>query len=135
MKNNTRILTLAAFAAVSSAFGTPTGLNNNDNSGVSYYVAASNPLQTAALFQNEEDVWRFIGSANVSYELWKQGASEVQLLGTFGADRFSQRNDVFASPALQFEPNDGLLGTAIEGTTSNLNYNVSAGALWKYTPA
>jgi NADH:ubiquinone oxidoreductase subunit F (NADH-binding) len=28
MKHTTRILTLAAFAAVSSAFGTPTGLNN-----------------------------------------------------------------------------------------------------------
>ncbi len=135
------------------------GLTNNDNSGVSYYVAlsstpsfinlnrgsnglfpsnpmaASNPLQTAALFQNEEDVWRFIGSANISYEAYKDATSEVQLLGTFGADRFSQRNDVFAPPALQFEPNDGLVGTAIEGTTSNLNYNVSAGGLWKFTPA
>lgn len=134
------------------------GLTNNDNAGVSYYVAlsstpsfldlrrgsdglfpanllaSSNPLQTAALFQNDEDVWRLIGSANAIYDAWSNETSKVSLLGTFGADRFSQRNDAFAPPALQFEPDDGLVGTAVEANTANLNYNVSAGALWKYTP-
>lgn len=135
------------------------GLTNNDNTGTSYFVAlsstpsfidlrrgsdglfpanplaGSNPLQTVALFSNREDVWRFIGSANASLDLYKKGASDVKLFGTFGVDRFSQRNDVFAPPELQFEPSDGLPGTAIEATTANLNYNLSAGALWKYAPA
>jgi TonB-dependent starch-binding outer membrane protein SusC len=134
------------------------GLTNNDNNGVSYYVAlsstpsfidlrrgadglfpanpfsASNPLQTAALFQNREDVWRFIASVNTTIDVWKDEKSDIKLLGTFGADRFSQRNDVFSPPALQYEANDGLIGTAIEGTTNNLNYNVSTGALWQFTP-
>jgi TonB-dependent SusC/RagA subfamily outer membrane receptor len=135
------------------------GLTNNDNTGTSYYIAlsstpsfldlragadgrfpdnplaGSNPLQTVALLQNTEDVWRAIGSANATVDVLDEGPNEVKLLATFGADRFSQRNDVFAPPELQFEPADGLPGTAIEATTANLNYNVSAGGLWRHTPA
>ena len=134
------------------------GLTNNDNTGVSYYVAlartpsfvdlrrgpdgrfpdnpraGSNPLQTVALFQNREDVWRFIGSANATVALWNDAENEVKLIGTSGADRFSQRNDVFATPELQWEPADGLPGTAIEGVTNNLNYNLGVSGIWRHTP-
>jgi len=137
---------------------TDRGLTNNDNNGVSYYVAlsstpsfldlrrgtdgrfpdnplaSSNPLQTVALFQNREDVWRLIGSANATFEVWSDEEHDVKLVGTFGADRFSQRNDVFAPPELQFEPSDGQPGTAIEGSTNNLNYNVGVGGVWRFSP-
>jgi TonB-linked SusC/RagA family outer membrane protein len=134
------------------------GLTNNDNTGTSYWVAlsstpsfldlrkgpdgrfpanpvaGSNPLQTTALFQNREDVWRVIGSANASLDLYKKDENDVKLVSTFGVDRFQQRNDVFSTPELQFESADGLNGTAIEGTTNNLNYNVGVGALWRHMP-
>jgi TonB-linked SusC/RagA family outer membrane protein len=134
------------------------GLTNNDNTGTSYWVAlsstpsfvdlrkgpdgrfpanpvaGSNPLQTTALFQNQEDVWRVIGSANASLDVYKKDENDVKLVSTFGVDRFQQRNDVFSTPELQFESADGLNGTAIEGTTNNLNYNVGIGALWRHTP-
>jgi TonB-linked SusC/RagA family outer membrane protein len=137
---------------------TDRGLTNNDNTGTSYYVAlsstpsfldlrrgmdgrfpdnplaGSNPLQTVALFQNEEDVWRVIGSANAVLDVHKNATDDVKLVSTLGVDRFQQHNDVFATPELQFEPSDGLPGTAIEGTTNNLNYNLSVGALWRHTP-
>ncbi|KAB2907834.1 MAG: SusC/RagA family TonB-linked outer membrane protein [Kofleriaceae bacterium] len=135
------------------------GLTNNDNTGTSYYVAlsstpsfldlrrgadgrypenplaGSNPLQTVALFQNEEDVWRVITSANAALDVYKTERDDVKLVSTFGVDRFQQRNDVFSTPELQFEPSDGQPGTAIEGTTNNLNWNLGVGALWRHTPA
>jgi TonB-dependent starch-binding outer membrane protein SusC len=134
------------------------GLTNNDNTGTSLYVAlsstpsfldlrqnadgtypvnpraASNPLQTVALFKNQEDVWRLIGSANALYKLYADSQNAVNIQGTFGADRFQQVNDLFSPPELQYEDNDGLNGTSIEATTQNLNYNVGVGAVWAYTP-
>jgi TonB-dependent starch-binding outer membrane protein SusC len=134
------------------------GLTNNDNTGTSLYVAlsstpsfvdlrqnpdgtypgnpaaASNPLQTAALLENREDVWRFIGSSSASYKLYSDNVNSVSLQGNFGADRFQQFNNLFAPPELQFEPNDGLPGTLVKATTQNLNLNVGAGAVWTLSP-
>ncbi len=136
------------------------GLTNNDNTGTSYYVVLSgtpsfvdlrpdngvypanpalgsgtNPMQTTLLFNNTEDVWRLIGGANASLEAYKEGASTVTLLGNFGADSFNQKNNILSPPELLFEePLDGLAGTSIDATTTNLNYNLGTGALWTYRP-
>ncbi len=138
---------------------TDRGLTNNDNTGTSLYVAlsstpsvldlrknpdgtypinplaSSNPLQTVDLLQNEEDVWRLIGSANALYKLYSAEEHAVNIQGTFGADRFQQVNDLVSPPELQFEDDDGLAGTSIEATTQNLNYNVGLGGVWAYTPS
>jgi TonB-linked SusC/RagA family outer membrane protein len=134
------------------------GLTNNDNTGTSLYVALSstpsfldlsrrsdgtfpinplapsNPLQTVALFQNEEDVWRLLGSTSASYELWQDAKHDVRLTGNLGVDRFQQRNDLLSPPELQFEGDDGLLGTSIDATASSLNYNLGVGGTWTFTP-
>ncbi len=137
------------------------GLTNNDNAGVSNYVVLSatpsffdlqpkngvypvnpsvgsgtNPLQTVALFQNREDVWRIIGGATVQVDAYASadGNSKVKLLGNFGADSFDQRNNILSPNALIFEPADGLTGTSISAATSNLNWNAGAGAVWTYRP-
>jgi TonB-dependent starch-binding outer membrane protein SusC len=137
------------------------GLTNNDNAGVSNYVVLSatpsfldlqpkngvypvnpsvgsgtNPLQTVALFQNREDVWRIIGGATVQVDLFTSddGTSKVKLLGNFGADSFDQKNNVLSPNALIFEPADGLTGTSISAATSNLNWNAGTGAVWTYRP-
>jgi hypothetical protein len=137
---------------------TDRGLTNNDNTGTSVYVAlsstpsfinlnpnngvfptnpmaSSNPLQTVELFQNEEDVWRVIGSATAQYKLYTDESHNVSLNANFGADRFQQINDLFSPNELQFEDDDGLPGTSVEATTQNLNWNVSTGAVWALTPA
>jgi TonB-linked SusC/RagA family outer membrane protein len=135
------------------------GLTNNDNAGVSNYVVLSgtpnfvkldptngvypvnpaigsgaNPLQTVSLFQNREDVWRLIGGATLAIDAYTSttGDSKLQLLGNFGADSFDQKNNLLSPNALTFESADGLTGTAIDATTTNLNWNVGAGAAWQY---
>ncbi|HEY5950096.1 MAG TPA: TonB-dependent receptor, partial [Kofleriaceae bacterium] len=137
------------------------GLTNNDNTGTSYYVVLSgtpnfvdlnkqnglypanpaigssaNPLQTVQLLQNREDVWRLIGGANAALDAYKadDGTSQVKVLGNFGADSFNQKNNIVSPNELLFEPSDGLPGTSIDATTTNLNFNVGSGVVWSYQP-
>jgi TonB-linked SusC/RagA family outer membrane protein len=137
------------------------GLTNNDNTGTSNYVVLSslpsfvdlqpkngvypsnpsvgsgaNSLQTVSLLQNREDVWRLIAGSTVSVDAYssRDGSSKVKVLGNFGVDSFNQKNNLLSPNALVYESADGLTGTAIDATTTNLNWNVGAGALWTYNP-
>jgi TonB-dependent SusC/RagA subfamily outer membrane receptor len=140
------------------------GLTNNDNTGTSYYVVLSgtpnfvdlrerngvfpvnpssgvgsgaNLLQTVKLFDNREDVWRIIGGATAALDAYKSddGTSQVKVLANFGADSFDQKNNILSPNELTFEPRtDGLAGTVIDASTTNLNANFGAGAVWTYTP-
>ena len=138
------------------------GLSNNDNTGTSYYVVLSgtpnfvdlrsrggvfpvnpavgsgaNLLQTVQLFENREDVWRVIGGATASLDAYKSddGQHQIRVLGNFGADSFDQKNNILSPNELIFEPRtDGLSGTSVDATTTNLNYNVGTGVLWTYSP-
>ena len=124
------------------------GLSNNDNSGTSYYMVLpftpsfvnlkqaggaypanpferSNPIQTRDLIQNQENVYRFIGSANARYALYTSDKQSLTLALNGGIDQFSQRNDIFAPNELLFEPQDGLPGTSVRGATGNVNSNVN----------
>ncbi|HEX4419515.1 MAG TPA: SusC/RagA family TonB-linked outer membrane protein [Kofleriaceae bacterium] len=137
------------------------GLTNNDNAGVSNYVvlagtpsffnlqpnpttgvypfnpgsgAGTNPLQTVQLFQNREDVWRLITGSTLSIDAYKSdnGADQVTLLGNFGVDSFNQHNNILSPNALIFESADGLPGTSVSASTTNLNWNTGAGAVWEH---
>ncbi len=136
------------------------GLTNNDNSGTSYYIAMtswpefvdlssdpttglfpespfgrSNPLQTAALSTNDEDVWRFIGGLNATWQAVQGRSHNLSFLGLFGVDWFGQENELFFPPSLQFEPrDDGLPGTSLLTNSDNLNLNVGLNAVYSYTP-
>jgi TonB-linked SusC/RagA family outer membrane protein len=138
------------------------GLTNNDNTGTSYYVvlsgtpnfvdlrptdgvyrpnpavgSGSNPMQTVALFDNTEDVWRIISGINAQLDLYEADdkTSSVKLLTNVGIDSFDQKNNVLSPPELFFEPTvDGLAGTSIDATTTNLNFNLGGGALWQFKP-
>jgi len=135
------------------------GLTNNDNTGTSFYVVLSatpsfvnlgrlpgdtfalnpfvpsNPVQTAALMKNDEDVWRFIGSANLQWDAVQNERHYLRFIATGGIDQFSQTNSLFFPPELQFEPNDGEPGTALLTNADNLNYNINASAVHTYTPS
>jgi TonB-dependent starch-binding outer membrane protein SusC len=138
------------------------GLTNNDNTGTSYYVVLSgtpnfvdlkpsnglyptnpaigsgaNPVQSVTLFQNREDVWRLIGGATASLDAYTSGdgTSKVKVLGNFGADSFDQKNNILSPNQLVYEETiDGLAGTSIDASTTNLNYNVGAGVVWSLDP-
>lgn len=136
------------------------GVTNNDNTGgTSYYIAlaftpsfvdlgqrpdgtwpvdpfaSSNPLQTAALVTNDESVWRLIGSGRITVEAVRGPRSSLQFVLSGGVDHFSQDNSLLFPSELQFEPLDGLPGTALKGTGNNLNLNVSAHAIHTWRPS
>ncbi len=136
------------------------GLTNNDNAQTSYFMTlsatpgiidlsqqadgtfprnefvgnGSNPIQTAALMENEEEVWRLMTSANVDVGLIENDQHRVNLVTTAGVDFFSQSNRIFSPPALHFEGFDGKPGTALQSNSDNLNFNVNVNGIWRYTP-
>ena len=126
------------------------GFTNNDNRSISYWMtfpqtptfvdirangdgdfpenpfANSNPLETAARAENDEEVWRMIASTDFTADLWSGGDQSLQLVTTAGVDFFSLKNNVFSPPDLQFEPDDGKPGTTYQGNTTNRNLNISS---------
>lgn len=135
------------------------GFTNNDNRSISYWMtlpttpnfvdiqqradgswpispfANSNVLETAALAVNDEDVYRFIGSANAAFDALQTGTHELRFNLIGGSDFFVQKNFVFAPPEAQFEPIDGKPGASVLGTTYSLQYNVGANAVHTFTPS
>jgi len=133
------------------------GLTNNDNTTTSYYVVfaftpsfadlsqnpdgsfknnpfvPSNPLQTAALSKNDEDVWRFISGANAEFQLVQSPTQSLKFIANGGLDFFNQKNSLFFPPELQFEPNDGLPGTSLLTHSNNLNLNLFGTLVHTYT--
>ncbi len=133
------------------------GLSNNDNSGTSYYMVLpftpsfvtlqptgstypanpferSNPIQTRDLITNDETVYRFTGSGQVSYGLISTASQSLDLRLQGGVDQFAQRNDIISPNELFFEPQDGLPGTVVQGNTGVVNSNVTLSAVHGWRP-
>jgi TonB-linked SusC/RagA family outer membrane protein len=136
------------------------GVTNNDNTGTSTYfilsatpnfvdlrpkdgvypknvgIVHANPLQNGAELQNREDLTRLITGVNASVDAVStaDGVHRVKLLGNVGIDSFSQKNNVVSPNDLVFEADDKLLGTVVDQTTTNTNYNLGASATWSYSP-
>jgi len=137
------------------------GLTGNDNAGVSYYTGISlvpsfidlsrqsdgsfvnpidvygvtNPAQTAALSTNDENVWRAIASANISWTALENETQSLRLLTNGGVDYFDQRNELFFPPELFFEGDDDKPGTAILGQGRNTNLNLGVNLVHTWTPS
>jgi TonB-linked SusC/RagA family outer membrane protein len=137
------------------------GLTGNDNAGVSYYTGISlvpsfvdlrrqadgtypnpkaaygvtNPVQTAELSTNDENVWRAIASANISFTALETERHTLRLLGNGGIDYFDQRNELFFPPELFFENDDGKPGTAILGQGRNTNLNFGLNLVHTWSPS
>lgn len=132
---------------------TARGFTNNDNRSISYWMtlpstpsfidlrqredgtwphnpfANSNILETAANVVNDEDVYRFIGATNLSWDAFVSGAHSVRFVANGGIDFFTQQNTIFSPPELQYEPDDGLPGTSVKGDAASRFVNVSANAI------
>jgi TonB-dependent starch-binding outer membrane protein SusC len=133
------------------------GLSNNDNTTTSYYVVLaftpsfvdlrrnpdgtfkantfqpSNPLQTAALADIQENVWRFVSGATLDWTMLQGQRSSLKFTTTGGVDFFNQKNALFFPPELQFEPSDGLLGTSLLSKSDNVNLNLQGGLIHTLT--
>jgi len=133
------------------------GLFNNDNTGVTTGIAlsstpdfaqlhpdakgvypsnpfaASNPLQTIALMQNNESVNRFITGANLEVTLQKSSHSITRFIGRGGVDFYNLQTNVLFPSVLQFEA--VAKGTSIQGFTKNLNTNFIFSLVNTYAPS
>jgi TonB-dependent starch-binding outer membrane protein SusC len=83
--------------------------------------AASNPLQTIALMQNNESVNRFITGLNLEATLQKSNKSNTRFIARGGLDFYSLQTSVLFPSELQFEAVNK--GQSIQGFTKNLNTN------------
>ncbi|HEX2094256.1 MAG TPA: SusC/RagA family TonB-linked outer membrane protein [Longimicrobiaceae bacterium] len=135
------------------------GLTNNDNTGTSFYMVLpftpnfvdlrrqpdrtfpenpferSNPLQTIALMDNSEDVWRFVTAGNVRADLAQSDRQSLRLLLNGGVDYFQQENELFFPPELHFEDDDRQPGTSLLSNSNNLNLTGNASLVHVFTPA
>ncbi|MEW5918862.1 MAG: SusC/RagA family TonB-linked outer membrane protein, partial [Gemmatimonadota bacterium] len=134
------------------------GLTNNDNTSTSFWYSlaftpsivdlrqqpdgtfpenpftASNALQTATLMKNTEDVYRILSSYRGTYTPLTTSSQSFRLSGTAAADYFAQKNSLFFPPELQFEDDDGQVGSSLLSNSDNLNLNFDLNAVHAWTP-
>lgn len=133
------------------------GLTGNDNSGVSLGIAlsstpsfaqlhpdaqgnypnnpfaASNPLQTIALMENNESVNRFITGVTLDAGLQKSNRSVTKIIARGGLDFYNLVTTALFPSNLQFEAVNK--GTSIQGFTQNLNVNYILSLVNTFTPS
>jgi TonB-dependent starch-binding outer membrane protein SusC len=95
--------------------------------------AASNPLQTIALMQNNESVNRFTMGANLDISLQKSDKSNTKFIARGGFDFYNLQTDVLFPSVLQFEAINK--GQSIQGFTKNLNTNYILSLVNTWSPA
>jgi TonB-linked SusC/RagA family outer membrane protein len=103
-----------------------------DGTESNFVQAGSNPLQTAALVENNETVWRLIGSMNMELSLVDNAKDRFQIIAPVGVDFFSQTNRIYSPPDVFWEPVDGLLGTALDSNSDALNINAGGNGVWTH---
>ncbi len=134
------------------------GVTNNDNANISYYMVlpgtpsfvdlrpgangiypfnpafgnGSNPLQTASLVANAENVWRLLGSADAVWNAYKTDTQNFRVLGNLGVDRFQQENTLLFPPQLNFQQGQERPGVSLFGTSQVLNLNAGFNLVHNY---
>ena len=96
---------------------------------------SSNFFETMTYIDNNEDVFRQIGNASVTYEAFNSAAHRIQFRSMLGVDRFNQDDQVYSPNFLQFEPRDNLLGTSAQSNSLSRQMNGSFNGVWTFTPA
>lgn len=96
--------------------------------------AASNPFENMAYVRLDDDVSRLIANGRLNYQAYSSDRNTVQFSLLGGADTFNQGDQIYSPNFLQFEPNDGLLGTAVQSFTSSRQSNGTLSAVWTFSP-
>ena len=95
----------------------------------------SNPFQTFNFLKNTEDVNRVIASGSLSYQALQTATNRLRFEYLAGMDRFDQDNQIYSPNFLQYEPNDGLLGTAVQSTAVSRQLNQRLSMSYDFTPS
>jgi TonB-linked SusC/RagA family outer membrane protein len=94
----------------------------------------TNPFQTLAGLENVEDVWRSIASGNVRFNAFTGDRHTVTFALSGGLDRFDAGSKTYSPNNLQYEADDGFLGTASQGEGLSTQYNGTLSAVHTWTP-
>ena len=94
----------------------------------------TNPFQTLSLLRNTEDVWRQIASGNVRVSAYNSDRQTLAFSLAGGVDRFNAGSQTYSPNNLQYEPDDGFLGTTSEGQGLSTQFNATLSAVHTYTP-
>ena len=100
-----------------------------------FSYAGANPLQTAALAKNDEQVLRNTSAATLDWFAHQGERSSLQLIAAGGADFFSQNAQIFSPPELFFEAAKSHPGTATRANADSRYLNWNVNAIHLYTPA
>jgi TonB-dependent starch-binding outer membrane protein SusC len=95
----------------------------------------SNPIHTKDVLMNNEAVYRTIGSFRFNYNFLRSKAQSLDFIAQGGADFYSQENEVFSPPDLQYERNSDQPGTSISNTVESINSNLYLNLAHSYVTA
>ncbi|MSR07064.1 MAG: SusC/RagA family TonB-linked outer membrane protein [Gemmatimonadetes bacterium] len=94
--------------------------------------AFSNPFQTVALVKNRESVWRSIFTGRVNWDIAKGTQHSLRVSANGGGDVFTQKNQVYSPPNVQFELTRGVPGTSATGFGQSQNFNVNGNVIYTF---
>ena len=94
----------------------------------------TNPFQTLAGLDNTEDVWRQIAAGTVRYNAYTGDRQSVSFALSGGLDRFDAGSKTYSPNNLQYESDDGFLGTATRGEGLSTQFNGTLSAVHTWTP-
>ncbi|MEO9033972.1 MAG: SusC/RagA family TonB-linked outer membrane protein [Gemmatimonadaceae bacterium] len=94
----------------------------------------SNPFDVVHSIQNNEDTWRQTGNLRLGYSALSTVKNTVQVTYIGGVDRFQFEGSQYSPNFLQFESNDGFLGTSSILTQDSRFINQSINGVWTFSP-
>ena len=94
----------------------------------------TNPFQTLQSLRNVEDVWRMIASGTVRMNAYTSDRQSLAFALTGGLDRYNAGSETYSPNSLQYEADDGFLGTASQGEALSTQFNSTLSAVHTYTP-
>jgi TonB-linked SusC/RagA family outer membrane protein len=97
--------------------------------------AFSNPFQTVALLVNRESVWRSIATGRLNWDILTSATNTLRATVVGGGDIFTQKNQVFAPPDMEFEQLRGTPGTSATGFGQSQSFNTNTNLVYTYKTA
>ena len=93
----------------------------------------TNPFQTATLAKLPQDVYRYVGSINTTFNAFTSERQTLDFTALGGVDVFSQNNKIYSPPTVYFEPDDGLPGTIVNGDVTSQYANLNVSGVHRFT--
>ena len=95
----------------------------------------SNPFQTLEGLKNKEDVWRQLASGTLRFSAFTNEQHALSLQAQGGFDRFDAEGQLYSPNYLQYEPDDGFPGTAVQSEVLSRQINGTVSLIHTFTPA